>query len=267
MPVVEIDRSDGRNEPALGAEEKLELKKSNVELHFAEESKGKGTLYITTQNVIWFGTDDTKLGFSFDYPVLLMHAISRDTTQFSKSCIYCQLNEEELSEIRFVPSSSADLEPIYEALSKCAAMNPDVIEHEEDLGDFYFDEGEVRGNLSQAVQSMALNDTPSNQQQMSGLQAMHYLNGSPGNANQQFQDAEAETETKEDAEAEAQDDDEAEAEGEGDDSEMNGSSSNNSANSNSNSNTALNAPLTGPGRGKRKAGEQDGNSSNLKKPK
>lgn len=76
-----------------------------------------------------------------------MHAVSKDANISPNGSIYCQvakarseLTEEELEEeeegedleafgeLRFIPSDSSAVEPLFEAFSKGAEMNPDPLE-------------------------------------------------------------------------------------------------------------------------------------------
>ena len=51
-------------------------------------------------------------GFAYDFYFISMHAVAREG--FDKPCIYCHLDTEELSEIRFEPNDS----------SKCNSRDP-----------------------------------------------------------------------------------------------------------------------------------------------
>jgi hypothetical protein len=52
------------------------------------------------------------LGFDFDVPFIILHAITHDSESFPKPCLYCQLDEEEdsPSEMFLVPPQEADCE-------------------------------------------------------------------------------------------------------------------------------------------------------------
>jgi len=146
--------------PILAFDEKIVYQEPATQAFFGErKTEGKGVLYITTKNVIWLSNEDGNKGFSIDYPFLTMHAVSRDLSSFRIPCIYCQLDqeeeeeeEEEWSEVRFVPADANHLDVIYEALSKCAELNPDPARDEE--GEFYFNEDEVSKALSKLSVNM-----------------------------------------------------------------------------------------------------------------
>ncbi|KAJ7454816.1 regulator of volume decrease after cellular swelling-domain-containing protein [Mycena latifolia] len=101
---------------------------------FTAQDGAQGTLYIIESVLVFMST--TGHGFQIEYPAITLHAVSRAEAGPS---IYCQLDEhageaeaaasnEEMSEMRelsIVPQSAASLEPIFEALSRCAALHPD----------------------------------------------------------------------------------------------------------------------------------------------
>ncbi|KAJ7242760.1 regulator of volume decrease after cellular swelling-domain-containing protein [Mycena haematopus] len=101
---------------------------------FLAEDGAQGTLYIIESVLVFMST--TGRGFQIEYPAITLHAVSRAEAGPS---IYCQLDEhageaegaasnDEMSDMRelsIVPQSAASLEPIFEALSRCAALHPD----------------------------------------------------------------------------------------------------------------------------------------------
>lgn len=120
-----------------------------------------------------------RTSLALSYPQIVMHAISREP----KPCIYLQLDddkeggfigaadgaqalaaeadnekeeeEEEVNpEIRIIPSDPLSVEEMFKALCECAALNPDP--HEEDEGDFYFDECEVMNGLDEETKAALL---------------------------------------------------------------------------------------------------------------
>ncbi|KAJ6577345.1 regulator of volume decrease after cellular swelling-domain-containing protein [Mycena capillaripes] len=118
---------------------------------FSPQDGAQGTLYIIERffschlplssyqsihsSVLVF-MSTTGRGFQIEYPAITLHAVSRAETGPS---IYCQLDEhageaegaasnDEMSDMRelsIVPQSASSLEPIFEALSRCAALHPD----------------------------------------------------------------------------------------------------------------------------------------------
>ncbi|KAJ7116350.1 regulator of volume decrease after cellular swelling-domain-containing protein [Mycena epipterygia] len=101
---------------------------------FSAQDSVQGTLYIIESVLVFMST--TGRGFQIEYPAITLHAVSRAEAGPS---IYCQLDEhageaegaasnDEMSDMRelsIVPQSAASLEPIFEALSRCAALHPD----------------------------------------------------------------------------------------------------------------------------------------------
>ncbi|KAJ7510338.1 regulator of volume decrease after cellular swelling-domain-containing protein [Mycena galericulata] len=101
---------------------------------FSAQDGAQGTLYIIESVLVFMST--TGRGFQIEYPAITLHAVSRAEAGPS---IYCQLDEhvgeaegaasnDEMSDMRelsIIPQSAASLEPIFEALSRCAALHPD----------------------------------------------------------------------------------------------------------------------------------------------
>ncbi|KAK1785162.1 hypothetical protein P4O66_018574, partial [Electrophorus voltai] len=100
----------------------------------------------------WF--DGSGMGFSLEYPSISLHAISRDPSAYPQEHLYVMVNkklddeneaemqerapddegEDEgdddsedgvITEIRFVPSDKAALEPMFSAMCECQALHPD----------------------------------------------------------------------------------------------------------------------------------------------
>ncbi|XP_039600163.1 methylosome subunit pICln isoform X1 [Polypterus senegalus] len=131
---------------------------------------GSGTLYVAEARLSWF--DGSGNGFSLEYPSISLHAISRDLSAYPQEHLYvmvnCKLNDEEpkeltmsektddeeeeeeeeeddsdpISEIRFVPSDKAALEPLFSAMCECQALHPDPDDEDSD-DDFEGDEYDV----------------------------------------------------------------------------------------------------------------------------
>ncbi|KAF5370452.1 hypothetical protein D9615_009739 [Tricholomella constricta] len=103
---------------------------------FTDQDAAQGTLYVLTSVLVFMSS--TGRGFQIEYPAITLHAISRGENGPS---IYCQLDESdpsapgadddeedtELRELSILPqqNGAAALEPIFEALSMCAALHPD----------------------------------------------------------------------------------------------------------------------------------------------
>jgi hypothetical protein len=72
---------------------------------------------------------------------IVVHAVSRGNSH-EPPCLYCQLEDEHLFEVKFIPKDETVLDRIYKTFSDAAEMNPGEIE--EDEGDFVFDKKEVQ---------------------------------------------------------------------------------------------------------------------------
>ncbi|KAF9267694.1 hypothetical protein L218DRAFT_854448 [Marasmius fiardii PR-910] len=148
---------------------------------FSDQDAAQGTLYVIESVLAFIST--TGRGFQIDYPSITLHAVSRLEGGPS---IYCQLDEsaagfgaggdgeEEdmaMRELNIVPQNVSSLEPIFEALSICAALHPDppASDDEEDdeafidasdNGQFEIFDGDEEQELSEVgrVRSDFIND-------------------------------------------------------------------------------------------------------------
>lgn len=121
---------------------------------------GSGTLYVAEARLSWF--DGSGMGFSLEYPSISLHAISRDLSAYPQEHLYVMVNgklsddneaemqepdqekenEEDsdsdsdsvaaISELRFVPSDKASLEPMFSAMCECQALHPDPEDEDSD---------------------------------------------------------------------------------------------------------------------------------------
>lgn len=143
---------------------------------------GTGTLYVAEARLSWF--DATGLGFSLEYPSISLHAISRDPSAYPHEHLYVMVNgkmdddneaemqehpqdqeenEEDsdddsvevITEIRFVPSDKAALEPMFSAMCECQALHPDP---EDDDSDDDFEGQEY--DVEEAEQEQGQGDVP-----------------------------------------------------------------------------------------------------------
>ncbi|XP_071353309.1 methylosome subunit pICln isoform X2 [Trachinotus anak] len=128
---------------------------------------GCGTLRLS-----WF--DGSGMGFCLEYPTISLHAISRDVSAYPQEHLYVMVNgklsdENEaemaekaaddedddgsssdgddddngvITEIRFVPSDKAALEPMFSAMCECQALHPDPEDDDSD-NDFEGEEYDV----------------------------------------------------------------------------------------------------------------------------
>jgi nucleotide-sensitive chloride channel 1A len=183
MPLESYTSVDSAGKPLLGPEESIAFTSDRTQLFLrAEKSEGMGTLYVTTKHLIWQSLDGS-VGYRMDYPYVLLHAVSRDTSSFPHPCLYAQLDDEveeeafqsarmrqpaadsasaaaaagdaaedeedeaeepnPISDLRFVPENSGVLDALYRAVSECAALNPDS-DLSDGEGDFMYNADEVR---------------------------------------------------------------------------------------------------------------------------
>lgn len=202
MPLDEVHQRSEDGTPILSDEEKVVYVEKNAELIFGQsESQGKGTLYVTTKNMIWLDETNASRGYSVDWPFIVMHAVCRDAESFPQPCIYCQLDVEEeeeeeveededmvdgavaeqksakervVSEFRLVPADPQVIDEMYKACCDCAALNPDPTdEHDDEHGNFFFDSDEVVGNMEQEeelAEHMGAMSTYANQVHLRGLE-------------------------------------------------------------------------------------------------
>ncbi|KIK10240.1 hypothetical protein K443DRAFT_670864 [Laccaria amethystina LaAM-08-1] len=106
-----------------------------------------GTLYVLTSVLVFMSFAGQ--GFQIEYPAITLHAVSRSD---SRPSIYCQLDEaygqdvtasnedeDDMRELNIVPQNADSLDPIFEALSQCAALHPDKLSDEDDPDDAFID--------------------------------------------------------------------------------------------------------------------------------
>ncbi|CAG7849511.1 SubName: Full=Uncharacterized protein {ECO:0000313/EMBL:KIM27556.1} [Serendipita indica DSM 11827] len=121
-----------------------------------EQDCANGIVYVLSSHLIFWSA--TGKGLQVTYPTISLHAISR--AELGPS-IYCQLDETldgedeptpdeedamEMRELRLNVQSEASLEPLFEALSQCAALHPDEDNGEEDEFDDAFLDADEMGD-------------------------------------------------------------------------------------------------------------------------
>lgn len=156
------------------------LQLPNTSIFVQSEDKGKGLLSIEEGCVRWV-SDDQSNHITLNYPSIMLHAVSRDTSSFPHECLYLLYNPpeneeeeeeeedeeedegeeeddhiEKMTEIRFIPTCSDDLENIYAAICECQTLYPDpelsddseeeIIERQEN-GGWDDDEDEDEGGV------------------------------------------------------------------------------------------------------------------------
>ncbi|XP_052185702.1 chloride conductance regulatory protein ICln isoform X2 [Diospyros lotus] len=147
---------DGAGAPVIdsGNDEELVLVQPGVSVVLAGgPPESPGTLYISTKQVVWLSDVDRAKGYAVDFLSVSLHAVSRDPEAYSSPCIYTQIetgaeDEDEsggsdsemnetldlskIREMRLVPSDPNQLDTLFEIFCKCAELNPEPIEGEEE---------------------------------------------------------------------------------------------------------------------------------------
>ena len=89
---------------------------------------GAGRLRVTSRRVLW---EQPAHGFELLAKRVGLHAVTRDVQTFPEPCLYVQLllsdaaADDAVSELFLVPPDAAALEPLFDALSRTAELNPD----------------------------------------------------------------------------------------------------------------------------------------------
>ncbi|KAM6448739.1 methylosome subunit pICln isoform 2-T4 [Liasis olivaceus] len=133
--------------------EGIRLRQPDTEAVLGGRGLGTGSLYIAESRLSWIA--NSGLGFSLDYPIISLHAISRDLNAYPWEHLYVMVNakfeeeskespiaedeEEEsddefepISEFRFVPSDKSALEAMFSAMCECQALHPDPEDEDSD---------------------------------------------------------------------------------------------------------------------------------------
>uniref|UniRef100_K3WI74 Chloride conductance regulatory protein ICln n=1 Tax=Globisporangium ultimum (strain ATCC 200006 / CBS 805.95 / DAOM BR144) TaxID=431595 RepID=K3WI74_GLOUD len=143
-------------------EEFLMASFARVEIHMSSSDESDalplnrttGALFVTTKRVVWIGDRNAaaRVGYGWETSLITLHAISRDTSAFPKPCLYCQIDAEDISEVRFVPFDPKQLQELFDEFSKSAELNPDEDEDDGDGGDdgWIYDEDEVHNGARAA---------------------------------------------------------------------------------------------------------------------
>jgi len=113
----------------------------NVTYVHGSTSKGEGKLALTTSAVYWYPKKEGESPESFAYQDIVMHAVSPGSGSYPP-CIYCHLDSEDVTEIRFCPPDEGHLDEMFFHFNKGAELNPDAPGEEERDGEeeapFYF---------------------------------------------------------------------------------------------------------------------------------
>lgn len=114
-----------------------------------------GTLYVTTQQVVWLSETDINMGYALDFLSMSLHAVSTDPETFAFPCIYIQIDNDgvdgssdesedsecednqnmehtdafslkQITEMRLGPSDPNNLNTLFNVFCECAELNPDL---------------------------------------------------------------------------------------------------------------------------------------------
>merc|ERR550514_2492460 len=91
MPVERLRERQSPAYPILNDQEEINCTGQRVKLVLGQESQGEGTLFLSSQRIIWLSAQDPANGYGIDYPHVVLHALSRDPAAYPEPCIYCQL--------------------------------------------------------------------------------------------------------------------------------------------------------------------------------
>ncbi|XP_014219383.1 methylosome subunit pICln [Copidosoma floridanum] len=138
----------------LAPEEGIRHEESHTTLYINDTEVGKGTLYITESLLSWVN-NDTRQGFSLQYDHISLHAISRDDQTHHRQCLYVmvdakvdfpdgsslepsernaddsdEINQDDdseapITEMRFAPDDTNNLDAMFQAMNQCQALHPD----------------------------------------------------------------------------------------------------------------------------------------------
>ncbi|EFN80649.1 methylosome subunit pICln [Harpegnathos saltator] len=158
----------------LTPQEGIRHEEQNTTVYINDREVGKGTFYITESVLSWVNSD-TQQGFSLEYPHISLHAISRDEQVHPRQCLYVMVdgkvdlpdmplllspdnsseNEDDdedtpITEMRFAPDNTNNLELMFQAMNACQALHPDPQDSFSDE-DIYEDAAEDYGEYSEEV--------------------------------------------------------------------------------------------------------------------
>ncbi|KAK0086779.1 hypothetical protein PV325_011205 [Microctonus aethiopoides] len=138
----------------LAPQEGIRHEEQNTTVYISDREVGKGTLYVTESVLSWVNST-TQQGFSLDYSHISLHAISRDEQVHPRQCLYIMVDSEidlpniaglqnngndgtnsgdeeddadsetVITEMRFAPDNTNNLDAIFQAMNQCQALHPD----------------------------------------------------------------------------------------------------------------------------------------------
>ncbi|KAK9510321.1 hypothetical protein O3M35_005127 [Rhynocoris fuscipes] len=126
-------------------EDGIKLEQPCTRVFMNDKELGKGVVYIAESRLSWVDSS-TGRGFSLEYPHISIHAVSRDLQTYPHQCLYLMVDtnidfsepsdsnnvdegeneeEDEITEIRFVPDDHQVLDAMFAAMNDCQALHPD----------------------------------------------------------------------------------------------------------------------------------------------
>ncbi|KAA8539818.1 hypothetical protein F0562_026510 [Nyssa sinensis] len=169
---------DGAGQPLLDADNGEELMhvQPGVSIVLGNRSpESSGTLYISTKQVVWLSDGDRAKGYAVDFLSVSLHAVSTDPEAYPSPCLYTQIETEaedddeesegsdsecngtldlsKITEMRLVPSDPSQLDTLFEIFCKCAELNPEPIEEEEEEHNWIFSADQMEFEASDPEES------------------------------------------------------------------------------------------------------------------
>eukprot|EP00695_Tsukubamonas_globosa_P000366 TRINITY_DN1265_c0_g1_i1.p1 TRINITY_DN1265_c0_g1~~TRINITY_DN1265_c0_g1_i1.p1 ORF type:complete len:155 (+),score=46.74 TRINITY_DN1265_c0_g1_i1:49-465(+) len=98
-PINLVSEREEDGKPVFDGEEELLATFPSCTLFFdPSKSEGVGTVYITSRNFYWLSAENSELGYSVAFPSIMIHAVCSDPEAFPHTCLYCQLDTDEVME-------------------------------------------------------------------------------------------------------------------------------------------------------------------------
>ncbi|KAG8232639.1 hypothetical protein J437_LFUL012599 [Ladona fulva] len=164
--------------------EGIKLELPNTSFMVNQREIGDGTLYITESALSWVNRVSGE-GFSLDYPHVVLHAVSRDTSSFPHENLYVMLDipwdepgenkaqetsdengddDEEnstsnVTELRFIPNDKGMLDAMFHAIRECQALHPDYLDtHSDDDEEGIFEDEDEEGEYDLGAGDSAIKE-------------------------------------------------------------------------------------------------------------
>lgn len=73
-------------------DEEVKHRELNTTVFIKDFNLGKGTLFVAKNRLSWL--TDNGQGFSLEYPIISLHAVSRDLTNFHSECLFIMIDDQ-----------------------------------------------------------------------------------------------------------------------------------------------------------------------------